>query len=1173
MKQTTRPPAQYVVAPGTQFRFVANEYDKNKYGQCNYASYRTLVRCKQIRSKEELKKTGGRCEEHIKFAKTLENNHKKEVLRCHAESDSKMQRRRFDPWIVSNEHISDEDDYLQAVSTVPETVPDTANHNVLDEHPLRYAKHYTDKDVLKIKMSLVQQDIDDLMEFKRLVVAQAQKEHDSMGSDDDDAIPNDMAQRRVFKAAQKYARNDYLTLTTIDPVFKQCSMGPDMEDQLIITHLVHSMLQKIDGIPMEPPVEKQCQKPALHLTRFCIDHIFMDRHQQLFGKCMECERTAINGGTPRCSFHLREHEKKNTRCTCAKCVPESSKGRTSRNEINVVDDDDALLGNLSRIESMVSPMQQYSNPPPNYQPTPSSRRYLGPSPASLLRPSQMGPPPTAGPSSSQMHKGPVRPSQPGLTPQQIQEQQALKMQEEEIRSQTCARVRPLDPSTFGAGKKNKVQLQRTTFAPGIAGSPYQQQQQIKKMPSIISPNVYNSPPGGIPKTFQGWKNQAASAGQRPIPHQQPGIMGMGAQPTRYPIHINRNQPKTIPLERVQEPRTGDELVEDRSHSPSRYMPEPQRRGVPYYKNAAYRRTETPARAPLPHQYPPQHQPPLQPSTSTSSSQLLGPPVSPHTSPKMYRPAQSRLPMAPHRAIAAGLNPADVGPPPRAPGFRMGTPGLRPHPHVQQSAYVQQPVGPPPPGSRPRNPAYPPLGPRPRPPQQQHVVRSVGPAIQRVPSGTITTSYVVQGPPSEQQQQPSGAPGPVPATLGAPGAVPGTPGTSSESVGPPSSESPSTTTASIVGPAIVRSPGTGLPLAGPSSGIPLGLTQASYSAVSALDNARQDARFANINVRTFLTMGHMGQKDLSKMSQQELEQMAAETELNNEREKRKSLNSPINTAAFPGGVQKMGGQQQRGGVAQGIRGTPRRSSAIPSETIVPDSVKEVILTPSINSSVPPIPPNPPPSEAAQARKRKIHETTIQNPPSSEAAASGEATSSESSGEPLAKKSDAEVTGTPSPKEKSERSKTPKSSSKKRSRSPSTTPTSSQRAPRAAAIAANQAMTHQKPQTPSTSTATSSSSVQSGGQEQDSNFLDLLAKMAEEAAQNEDMDTTETSAAVAAPVAPVAEKEGTKKKTPKKTSPTASSSSSSTVSQRRNSTGKRNSRGGSKEPADTTSESSK
>ena len=84
-------------------------------------------------------------------------------------------------------------------------------------------------------------------------------------------------------------------------------------------------------------------------------------------------------------------------------------------------------------------MQQYSNPPPNYQPSPSSRRYLGPSPASLLRPSQMGPPPTAGPSSSQMHKGPSRPSQPGLTPQQIQEQQALKMQEEEIRSQTCAR--------------------------------------------------------------------------------------------------------------------------------------------------------------------------------------------------------------------------------------------------------------------------------------------------------------------------------------------------------------------------------------------------------------------------------------------------------------------------------------------------------------------------------------------------------------------------------------------------------------------------------------------------------------------------------------------------------------------------------------------------------------
>ncbi|EGT45628.1 hypothetical protein CAEBREN_31719 [Caenorhabditis brenneri] len=163
------------------------------------------------------------------------------------------------------------------------------------------------------------------------------------------------------------------------------------------------------------------------------------------------------------------------------------------------------------------------------------------------------------------------------------------------------------------------------------------------------------------KTFQGWRNQGMSSSQR-LPPQ--GF----ASHTRYPMQSNRPNPpppKQIPLERVQEHREPSDHQEDREMVPPRYHqgapPEPQRRGVPYYR-AAYRRADLPSM-----QQPNRHPSPRTPSTSTSSSQLLAPPQSPQGSP--FRP-QSRLPMAPHRAIAAGINPADVGTmPQRPPAYR------------------------------------------------------------------------------------------------------------------------------------------------------------------------------------------------------------------------------------------------------------------------------------------------------------------------------------------------------------------------------------------------------------------------------------------------------------------------------------------------------------------------
>ncbi|UMM25682.1 hypothetical protein L5515_005401 [Caenorhabditis briggsae] len=1017
MKQATRPPAQYILAPGTQFRLVANEYDKNKYGQCNYVSFRTLIKCKQIRSKDDLARNGGQCEEHKELAKVLEQNHRKEVQRCHAENDSKMARRRFDPWIVSNDYISDDDDFLQAIQEVPVGTQEFANNSILDSHPLRYAGRFTEKDLLRIKMDLVRQDITDLEEFRRLLTAQAQKEHELMLMDeeDDDELPTDMAQRRVIRAAEKYGKLDDLVLTTTDPVFKPCCVGPEMDDQQVINHVIHSLLAKVCGsTPISVPEEK-CKNAALPLNKFCIDHILLDRGQKLFGVCRECGATAIDGKKSRCSVHMitGEHARSDIRCACSRCIPEpsprkihSSRTSSSRaSEINILDDDEGALGNLSRIESMASPMTQFGGLSSSHQSTsggPPVRRYHG-SPAQLLRPPQMGPPPGTVPY-QKPRMGPREP-QTMLTQQQLHEQHLQKIQEEEAKSLTCARVRPLDPNSYGEGKR-KQEARRTpyTAAPRHPSTPYPHNIQ-RKTPTLVSP------PGGNKMTFQGWKTHAASG---TTPRGSTNYPGLG--PTRYPQQQQRQppQPKNIPLERVQEPKNPDELVE--AESPAKYAPEPQRRGVPYYKNA-YRKVDA---SPSQQQYrnPP---PSLQPSTSTSSSQLLGPPQSPHGSPKMYRPpAGGRpLPMAPHRAIAAGLNPADVGGVSRSTQFRMQQPPhrLQRAPGAPQPTVIQSPPG----ATVPQTP------PRPQATSTQGL-----PGIATVLHGPNKAA----APPAATVSQPATV------TQGAP------------------ARRTTATTYRIQGPAIQRNaPGS---TSTSSEASPRG--SAAFHAVSALDSARHDSRFANINVRTFLSMGQMGQKDLSKMSQEELEQMAAETEISQEKIRKNTVPVAATTASTPRPI------------AQPPRTVTSRKPN-PATGEIPESVWDVVATPSI--------------VAPKKRKEPEETTSSGEPPAKKPMTTSSGEGSEGASDDV--KSTVEQQPEAKPLETIIPAPTTQPSS-----TTTLLPSPSGRAPRAAAIAANQAMIQQsqKPVTPSTTTNSSSTSTSSAplGQS-DNNFLDLLAELAE------------------------------------------------------------------------------
>uniref|UniRef100_A0A8R1IRW6 Uncharacterized protein n=1 Tax=Caenorhabditis japonica TaxID=281687 RepID=A0A8R1IRW6_CAEJA len=137
-----------------------------------------------------------------------------------------------------------------------------------------------------------------------------------------------------------------------------------------------------------------------------------------------------------------------------------------------------------------------------------------------------------------------------------------------------------------ANEKLKQQHPTKQFLPGTSGLSSYAKKPISNFPS--SGNVPGKRSSG---QFGGWKNTpGTTGGTLRAMHQQ---MHMGGS-TRYPVQQQRPPPppKIIPLDRAQEPKTGDELVEDRG-SPTRFQSEPHRRGVPYYKNSSvYRRDGT-----------------------------------------------------------------------------------------------------------------------------------------------------------------------------------------------------------------------------------------------------------------------------------------------------------------------------------------------------------------------------------------------------------------------------------------------------------------------------------------------------------------------------------------------------------------------------------------------------
>ncbi|CAD6190311.1 unnamed protein product [Caenorhabditis auriculariae] len=503
--EPSRPPGQYIPAEGTQHCLVANEYDKNTYAQCSYIGNRTLIRCKQIRSKEDMAKNNGICEEHEIFRQRIKRNYQKEMLRLHAECDSQQtKKRRYNPTLVADEWVSDEDEWLQPASTLSVEFPEQIYENAVDDDMFRHAGVYTDKDILKMRLNFLKRDIQEISNFRMVLKARALRRYEAIMTSQSKSTSLEFTQQRMYEAMTGYGKSDCLFAGSSQPRNREfCRYGhvDEADNDSVVNHVMEKLICVLEKTPIPRP----CHQFSLPASKFCIHHIHRDKNQSLFTGCCVCAFPAMNTEQPFCMQHqieyvrtraldpfhnTREHyggvkfeveqEKKKASVTVAShakkiVIDEPDEETLSQERIT------ALLRHAeSQIAASGAAAQRRRPPPGPYVQRPAT---YNPSAVSYVHGKPQLQPRTPAPARSLAPPMP-RPAMPPPVARPLDEVAAKRIAAQMAETMKCARERPFHPDFFG-DRRRMPPFTTTTVRPMPPVRPLQSGRYSGPTPRIL----------------------------------------------------------------------------------------------------------------------------------------------------------------------------------------------------------------------------------------------------------------------------------------------------------------------------------------------------------------------------------------------------------------------------------------------------------------------------------------------------------------------------------------------------------------------------------------------------------------------------------------------------------------------------------------------------------------
>ncbi|RCN28574.1 hypothetical protein ANCCAN_25680 [Ancylostoma caninum] len=341
----SEPPNRYVLAFGTNHCLVEQDYDHNIYEECSYVASRTLIKCRAVRKKSDLKENGGICEMHKRFQESIRNRFGCEGRRLM--QDSGQGKPKYTPLLNQDGIICEEYPWLipshrwesPLIRSVFDESPDDDTIA-----PLRNAGVFTDKDVLRMRKALLEKRIEFLKLHGEMTTERAWRQANELLSKNGKLISLGSYQAATnaaccciddygviskrIKSTKKYASGQW---TRTPPKF--CSFGRVSRNGSADTTDVHTVVQAIldcvvsgsaefskylefaasEGFKVHTEhrnLEKISRVPRWQYhfpsTAFLVNQM-LDERQLLFVPCSICHSMCTDIHTPPlCDKHLRD---------------------------------------------------------------------------------------------------------------------------------------------------------------------------------------------------------------------------------------------------------------------------------------------------------------------------------------------------------------------------------------------------------------------------------------------------------------------------------------------------------------------------------------------------------------------------------------------------------------------------------------------------------------------------------------------------------------------------------------------------------------------------------------------------------------------------------------------------------------------------------------------------
>ncbi|GMR42509.1 hypothetical protein PMAYCL1PPCAC_12704 [Pristionchus mayeri] len=302
----TRPHSLFTKSQVTHKGVTSVPHDKFKYSQCVYTAPRTLIKCKELRTKQQIADGRGLCEQHLNLQKICakQNDLENELLKLEVDQTPtpKYEKAlRLGDQIVDPQFLTEKSHWIGDVANVVNLA------GVLNDNPLSEATYLSEKELIRAQLAALTKQSAKLKEMRHRNEEKARRRMHQLGVNDEKMMED------ILDGPSRKWDDD----PTTNSLLKAHESTIKMELELL--EKVEAEANRKTNLPgcsfewEEGEEKKRCTENALPASELCKKHILKSSEQKMFVPCKICHSPCLDFGKDSvCNDHLNCRMNKKT---------------------------------------------------------------------------------------------------------------------------------------------------------------------------------------------------------------------------------------------------------------------------------------------------------------------------------------------------------------------------------------------------------------------------------------------------------------------------------------------------------------------------------------------------------------------------------------------------------------------------------------------------------------------------------------------------------------------------------------------------------------------------------------------------------------------------------------------------------------------------------------------